>query len=616
MKIQNRLLRIEYHAQHQVLIASDVKGRVHKFDQQLNLVQSSPVTSYAHPVNSICLTEKYIFTKDRFGNIGKWGMESLEPLDFFDGRHICDKSKLFPEEKPSLSPNRGIRVFNGKLFTSNAYNQFVVLDEETFEVLDIRDSPSKTFIDCICTEHPDVHAMTDVNGKIFIGNIETNEWPVEQVVDTMVVHGIAYDKRHDRFWTTQDGGIGDDRFVRTGVTVIEKDGSGFKEFKVSTEDNEFIAFSPDHRTLFVGGFNGTISVFDNTDKQFRLKKVLGPMGFQIIHGAVVDEDQLYVLLQTGDVIRLNGDGEEVCRAEHSNLCVWTMEPHPKDDSLLYLGTDQGVSLIKYGNGEYGSIQIDQIAKHVHGFGVTKDVKPLPDGSYVCISRNGNVIKADEQGSIQWFRQVLGIPRGIALNRDYDRCLVSTDAGTVWELDLDDGCVIDQIEVGAPSYGCIYTDDGQRVVSVDKHSQIRFYPADSQQMLGAIKDFSYRIKRMIRASNGGIFVTGPDGVFELDVENMAIKKQFGEHLVSTKENMVLINGYVYAGGYGYQIGSYRYETGQTVDLKETEPDFTKAFAARQQKDQLPILLVGGRGGFINAYKIIAGIPSKVREFYIS
>ena len=45
MNIQNRLLRIVYSRTDDTIIASDVRGRVHKFDADLNLLRSSPAGS-------------------------------------------------------------------------------------------------------------------------------------------------------------------------------------------------------------------------------------------------------------------------------------------------------------------------------------------------------------------------------------------------------------------------------------------------------------------------------------------------------------------------------------------------------------------------------------------
>jgi photosystem II stability/assembly factor-like uncharacterized protein len=420
---------------------------------------------------------------------------------------------------------------------------------------------------------------------------------------------------HERFWTTQDGGLGDDKCVRTGVTRLSLDGSSFEEFKLSHEDNEFIAIEPEGRFVYAGGFNGKIGVFDNTDKDFCLRRVIGPLDFQIISATVVSADRIYALLQTGDIIRLNGEGVEECRTRYAHRCVWTLEPHPEDDTLLYAGTDEGVTLLRYGPGRFGTVQIEQLARHAHGFGIVKDVRPLPDGSYVAISRKGDVFKAAEDGGILWRRQVLGVPRGAALSGEHDRCLVSTDEGTVWEFATASGEVVDRIPVGSPSYGCVYLDDGRRVVTADAGQRVLVYAGDSHEVLGAIGGFQSRHKRIGRASNGEIFVVGPDGMFELDLETYQVRRRFGDYLVSTKENGVLCEGFLYVGGYGYQVATYRHDTGETVDLQENLPDFTKAFVARVPEDGRPILLVGGRGGFINAYRIYNGIPVKVREFYV-
>jgi WD40 repeat protein len=616
VNLQNRLLRVIYSRTHDVLVGSDVRGRIHKMSRDLEVLASSPVTTYDRPINAICLTDRYVFTKDRFGAIGKWDLATLRPLDFYDGRMVHDRRALLPDEEPSPSPNRAIAVLNGRLYTPNGYNQIVVIDVETFELLDVRPSPSETFVDCICVDHPEVHALSDVDGTLFIGNLERNEFPIRRQIDTNVVHGVAYDPRHDRFWTTQDGGLGDDRYVRTGVTTIEKDGTGFREHKVSHEDNEFIAMTPDGLHVVSGGFNGRIAVFDNTGRDFFLKRLIGPLEFQVISAAVVAADNIYALLQTGDVIGLDGEGRERCRTRYDSRCVWTLEPHPGDETLVYAGTDQGCALLRYAPGRFGTVHVEQLAHHRHGFGIVKDVRPFPDGAYVGISRKGDVFRARQTGAVVWQRDVAGVPRGVALSPDFDRCLVSTDEGTVWELDARTGAVVDRIPVGSPSYACVYAPDGRRVVTADGGQQVHVYAADSHEILGSIRGFTYRLKRIGLGSNGEVFVTGPDGMFELDLEKYAVRRTFGDYLVSTKENGVLCNGFLHVGGYGYQIGTYRHETGEIVDLQENLPDFTKAFAARVPEDGVPILLVGGRGGFVNAYRVYNGVPVKVREFYVT
>src|SRR5262249_48138838 len=138
------------------------------------------------------------------------------------------------------------------------------------------------------------------------------------------------------------------------------------------------------------------------------------------------------------------------------------------------------------------------------------------------------------------------------------------------------------------------DDGRRAVTADGGMQVHVYAADTHEILGSVRGFKHRLKRMGRLANGEIFVVGPSGLFTIDLDTYAVRRGYGDYLVSTKENGVLCGDFLYVGGYGYQIATYRHATGEIVDLQENQPDFTKAFAARVPEDGVPILLVGGRG----------------------
>lgn len=612
MNIQNRLLRIFYSDNE--VIASDVKGRLHKFDTDLNLICSSPALGYNKPINAVVLYKNYIFTKDRFGTVGKWQRDTLEPVDFYEAEHLCNREELFEGEEPSPSPSRGIAVLNDRLYTNNGFGQIVVIDVNNFSLLDVRQSPSQTFIDAICIEDPENHILSDAEGNVYIGNLEENFFPINKKIDSNVIHGVVYDRKHDRFCTTQDGGLGDDECVRTGIISIDKDGSNITEYKISHEDNEFISFSYNYEKIFIGGFNGKISVFDNSSKEFKLEKIIGPLEFQIIHASIDEENNIYALLQTGDILKLNYDGNIVKRTNFSNKCIWVLEPHPENERCLYAGTDEGVALFSWEQGKFGSIQVNQLAHHRHGFGIVKDVKPLNDGSYIGISRKGDLFRCTEQGHVLWVKQVMGVPRGIALNNQQSKCMLSSDSHIVYEFDVNNGDLLDTIALKGPSYACAYTKEGKRAFTCNFHQEVIFMPESSQEILGRIK-LNSRLKRLIRDKEGRLFVTGP-GIFEIDSNTMKIKEKSGDFLVSTQETCVSCNDLIFAGGYGYQIGVYQSSNGEIVDLEENLPDYTKAFAAFPTSHKEEVLLfVGGRGGFLNSYRVNSGKLHKIREMYL-
>lgn len=615
MYLQNRMLRILYLPKQNVLVGADVKGRLHMFDLELNLLASSPVTSYNKPINAIVASEKYLFTRDRVGTIGKWDIETLRPLDFQDGFSLRDDSYLMEGEEPSHSPSRGIGYHNGRVYVTNGYVQLTVLDAETFQVVEHLPTRNEQFYDCFCMDNPDLQAISNIDGEVLVGNIETGEFPTVVAVDTGSVHNVRYDQRHNRFWATQDRGKDEYMWWKTGVAAFAPDGSDFQLYQIAEDDLEFLQFDHEYNNLYVGGFNGKLYIFDNTARELTLKRVLGPLPFQIINGAFVSEDQIYVLLQTGEVYCLDRMGRIVHRADYANGCIWTMEPHPEEESQLYLGTDHGVQIIRYSAGRHKSVDIERLAKHDHGFGITKDVKPLPDGSYVAIGRMGMVFRADREGNLIWHTPIQGIPRTVGLNADFTKALACTDDGIVLELNVADGSVIDRIELTGSVYGAAYALDGRRLLGKSKDVCVQVYAPDSHEVLGTIQ-LTQKIKRVYRDRQGRLFSVGGDGMCELDLETYQVKQDFNELLVNNKENGMVLGEYAHVVGYGYQLATYEFATGEPTDLQEWLPDFSKGVAGRNGEDGLPILLVGGRGAYLNAYRVSEeGVLNKVREMYL-
>jgi WD40 repeat protein len=611
MNIPDRFTRLIYSPEKNVLIAADVRGRLHKLDLELNLIQTSSATSYNIPINAIVSDGKYIFTKNRRGAIGKWDLETLRPLDIYDDYPIRDENDIMENEEPSPTAARGIGLFNGKVFTNNGYSQVVVLDAETFEVLEIRNPMSEeSFIDCINTECSEVHAVSETCGLLHLGNIETGEFPIKIQVDGNNVHWVKYDSRHNRFWATQDAGTDDGKFEENGVVTVDLDGSNFQKYLFTNDDIEFLEFDHEYKFVYVGGFDGYIYVFDNEEKELKLSNIIGPFSYQILNLAYVSDDQIYVLLQNGEVLWIDKYGKQKGQANFKNSCIWALEPHPKDDSVVYCAKDDGIDIIQYGSSTYNSIYIHRLAQHKHPMGIVRRVKPMNDGSYLAITQGQYLYCADEQGNIKWYKRLLGVPRSLDVNKEQDELLVSTDAGIVLELKTEDGSVINSYDFKVAVYAVGYTLDGKKVIGI-KSGKLFIY--DGIEKVHTMNLETYP-KRFLFSTEDKMYLVGAFGVIEINLKTYEIEKQWTELLVNTKENAVILSDHVYIVSYGYQMGSYRYKDGEMIDLIEDFIDFPKAITGRIENGQ-PILLVGGRGGYINAYRIIDGVPLKVKEVYL-
>jgi hypothetical protein len=60
----------------------------------------------------------------------------------------------------------------------------------------------------------------------------------------------------------------------------------------------------------------------------------------------------------------------------------------------------------------------------------------------------------------------------------------------------------------------------------------------------------------------------------------------------------------------------------IKIQILQPELVSTFfkclqraAGHIGEDGVPILLVGGRSGYVIAYRVLDGIPQKVREFYL-
>ncbi|MCY0881007.1 MAG: hypothetical protein OWS74_03345, partial [Firmicutes bacterium] len=180
MRFPQRLTRMIYIPNHDFLIGADVAGKLHAFDRDLNLLQSSPDIGYAVPINAITSDGEFAYTRNRRGSIAKWKLPDLDPLDVYDDLMLKDDGDLWPEEVPSPAANRGIGVLDGRLYANNGFLQIVVLDTRTFNIVAIRPALSQeAFIDCINTELSQLQAVSDTDGTVFLGNLSTNEFPIQ-----------------------------------------------------------------------------------------------------------------------------------------------------------------------------------------------------------------------------------------------------------------------------------------------------------------------------------------------------------------------------------------------------------------------------------------------------
>ncbi|MEU0334048.1 WD40 repeat domain-containing protein [Streptomyces sp. NPDC006193] len=602
MELTDRVVRI-VHVPGAGLLAADVTGRIHLLDENLSVLRSSsaPTGSVAAghaPVYTITAAGDWVVGRDKRGTLLRWRLDTLDLVDVLDADRTADRAGLMEDEEPSPVMSRGIAVHRGKVYVNNGYRQLAVLDLETFAVERIVPNfAGHVPVEWFCQDHPEVDAASDKAGRVFLGDLETLDFPTVVQADGGNIHRILYDPLHHRFWATQDDGVDENDNIANGVLTLDARGNVTGRLLLARDDVEFLAFSPDHRTVYVGGFDGELHLLDNSTPELKVASTVGGFSHQLTDFAVGDDGTVYTLTQDGEIRRLTADGTRVlARAPFRRQCVWDIRASVDDPAELYAATDDGVAVLGVVPDGMGEPRLDVRAHHSHGMGFTRRVVPLP-GGWAGITRDRWVFRARRDGTLLWRRRLDALGHTVAGSPDHSRLLACHNDG-VDEIDAATGEPVARIDIGRASAwaGC-YLPTGERVVA-SSNGEVAVYPAEGGEALRRFGTGEYP-KRMWADGADAVIITGENGVKRVLLATGEVTHRWTELLDNTVENGALLPDTVYAVSYGAQIAAYDRRSTEITALVEDLPDFAKALAAVPFGDG-HVVLAGGRGGWIRLF----------------
>lgn len=603
MELTDRVVRI-VHVPGAGLLAADVTGRVHLLDGRLRLLRSSQgptghIFAGHAPLYTVTAAGGWVVGKDKRGTLLRWRLDTLELVDVLDAEQTCDRGSLMEDEEPSPVLSRGIIAHEGKVYVNNGYRQIVVLDLETFTVERIVPSfAGDVAVEWFCTEHPEVDVVSDKAGRVFFGRLDALDFPTAVTIDGGNVHRICYDRVHRRFWATQDDGVDENDQIANGVLVLDAEGTVREQILLAKDDVEFLALSPDHRTVYVGGFDGVLHILDNAETPRVTASVTG-FSHQLTDLAIADDGTLFTLTQDGEIRKLTRDGRTVlARAPFRRQCVWDIQPSVDDPDELYIATDDGVTVVSVTADGRGAPQV-LVRDHLRtGLGFTRRVVPLP-GGWAGNTRDQWIVRADRGGNVLWRRRLDSLVHTVSGSADHRRLLACTNDGA-FELSTATGELLGQLDIGdASAWAGCYLPDGERVVGAS-NGMIRVFAADSPELLWKVDTEEY--PKRIWPQDGSLIVTGGDGIKAVSLSERRITHRWSELLDNTAENAVLLPDTVFAVCYGSQMGVYERDSTEILGLVEDLPDFPKGMAAVPYGEGSRALLVGGRGGYLGVYRL--------------
>lgn len=615
-----RILHISKHPNEKLLFASDFNGRLHQLTPGLELIKTSdPLPGRINSIYAIACNERYVYGRDMQGNLIQWYADSLKVRNIVFLKNVCDEEKR-KKFTPIPTVSHGLFLWEDRVLVASPYGDLLQFEQENLDFIKTTDLDARAFAESLDTSIEDAHVVSDCSGYAWFGHVDTGfNNPVR--LDFGPIHCLRYDKRHHRYWMTTDN--------HRGFSIVDTNGENIRRFQMTTDDCEWIAFNEDQSCAYIACFDHHLYVYNNEGEQPELIRKAGPFKFQLKQVLHLDNNHIYVLLESGEIYRLDDQNKVVDEAPFGTNCVWDIVQDPNAANRVFCPMeDGGLTHIEYDAAPNGRYRLNVVNQYDNfGFGRVRRVKPLSQGGFVIGCTDGTVAKVNQQGGLDWIYKSRSIVRDIAVDADEQRALAVNEAGEVMQFDVISGEMLWQDKHDKPLWAaCYYGQDmliSERCMSDRDEGQESTAPfANLYRIDGATKEYTLSIelngnvKRIKELPNGHILFNGNGDVsaIEFDLDKKRAVHTWSTWQLNTCEDAIKCHDHIYTVTYGYQLNTYK-ENGEMLDCQFSPDNYPKAVYGATTEEGVPILLVAGRGPFVTLYHVREGIPDSARTLYV-
>jgi outer membrane protein assembly factor BamB len=620
------------------IIAADSNGSLYRLDEHLRLKRQSPKTYHGAGIHTIAADDQWVFTRDVGGNVIRWRKDTLLPEDFLVSQHF--RAKPADDIQPAPSPAGAIAVRDGELYVSNAYGQLMVFGTDDMRCRRAIDIPSQAFPECLCLDAPGQDVLSDVLGTVWSGDVRGGAFRRIAQVPNGNMHCVRYDARFDRFWLSSDA-LG-------GLAIIGRNGEYITCLKMTRDDVEEMVFSSDHRYCYVVGFDHWLRIIENHEQPVVIDRI-GPFKFQITHIRRLDDETVFVSLESGEIYRVDLSNRRVTGSAFGTNAVWYIEPHGQ--RLLCAMEAGNLEIITLtDDGDLGP-SLQRRGLRNFGRGRVRKAVAIDDRAILAITTSGVVINCDWDGAVAWQVPTAGILRDIDVSADRMRAVVGNEAGEVFELDTSTGRLLRSYRHPRPVW-CIAYDDaghilvGERYLTLTPPADIPGTPTSVSQLTRAVEDPALlssaisapdpdidgqlivldaesfvpiksilghgNFKRIQRLAPGKMLINGNGNIRVriFDIERLEFEEKYDKWILNTPENAVVVDDHIYVVTYSQQLITYDRVSGEPVNVQFSCEGLPFSLRHYRNDDGLGRLIVAGRN-FISIYGIVDGIPELMR-----
>jgi len=616
-----RILHISKYPSGEYIYGSDFNGRVHKMTLKLEVIcQSDSLPGRINSLYTITCNKNFVFGRDIQGNLIQWNAADLSLNRIIYLENTGDKKER-TSTVPIPTVSHGLFLWQDRIIVASPYGDLIQFDSSSLEFIKRTNLPSNSFVESFDGTLNNCHVLSDCAGYVWYGHIDKG-FEKSIRLDFGPIHCLRYDKLHNRHWMTTDN--------HGGFSIVELKGNGIKRVEITTDDVEWLAISDDAKYVYVACFDHYLYIFNNTEKEPQLIQKIGPFKFQLKQVLFVDQKNIYVSLESGEIYHLDEKGNIQNESPFGTNCIWDIVQDPLTPNRVYCPMEDGsFAHIEYDASPKGKHSLNVISKSLpYGFGRIRRIKPLENGTFIAGCTDGTVLKINSKGGIEWQYLTRSIVRDISISPKQTTCLSVNEAGEAIQFSVKNGHILWQENFDRPLWAsCFYGNDilvSERCRSEkDENKETTLPIAHLYRINGDTKELSLsievkgNIKRIKTLENGNILFNGNGDVsaVEYNLDSKTAIKSWSTWQLNTCEDVIQFKDYIYTVTYGYQLNTYK-KNGEMIDCQFSADNYPKAIYGEKTESGEPILLVAGRGPFISLYNVLENKPAILQTLYIN
>lgn len=592
-----RPMYLYYDSTDDTLYACTNRGTVLRFDDSLQIAASSSPIYNVGILTAITGDGGFLYAREISGKLLRWKKQTLAfdrmaDLNFWSSPDVA----TFPNVSHNLF------LYQDHLYVSMPTGQIgkfrkdLVFQSQT-------ESSSKALIESVETSQTP-HLAVDFSGIIYSGDVNKNFVPLTRLSHG-ACHQMLYDKKHERYWVTDDYHCGIGLFKISDPKKIQR-------LEFTNDDVEAISFNADHSQVLAACFDRYIYHFENAPTPKVIKKI-GPLKYQVTHVIWAKPDIAYAVTEAGQVYRCDIETGDWIESHTGTNAVWDLQSD--GDKTFWVAFEDGF-VRKMALEE---IDIQMVAEKNLGLGMVRRISPYASGA-LALTATGHVVRLDPELNIVWHYETKPLLRDLAVVKD--QVLICGETGELTCLQAQTGKVVWIKNLTLPLWAvsidplgekflvahrlCVRTDQA----SESSRQPSRFFIGDTKsgeiaahkETFGNLKRFHWLNDRQFLINGNGDIATSV-----IDRDSLQIVKSWSAWQLNTCESAILMKNLVLTTTYGYQLNTFDID-GDLLESAFPFEDYATSL--------LPIgedyFIAGGRGAFLALFAFKNGLPALIQN----